>query len=285
MGTSNLRICISRLWAHLHHPWLLPDIAFGYLIDGLRGRIVLQTDTYSWLNAILYHSHFIDIWLRFTRTAQQINALDTPDKQQLRILDVGGGFGTMSNFLSSANKLLCNVDINMKALQRSNTNGIEAVAADGCHLPFHDDSFDIVVSVHALEHVPDVKKIGFCAELKRVARSYVIINCPADSTDGKYEGTLYDTRFLQQYRQRFKTDEPYTIEHLNSGLPNVAELTTLFPGATTSGQQNGDVWLRYMTFAFLPYIRFISGVYYKIFLARKENLPPYHACLLVYKKT
>ena len=284
MGTSNFRIGISRLRAHLHHPWLLPDLVLGYLINSLRGRIVFQAETYSWLYAILYHSYFIDGWLRLARTAQQINALDTLDKQQLRILDVGGGGGAINNFLSPANKLLCNLDINIKDLRRSNIDGIEAVAADGCHLPFHDDSFDIVVSVHTLEHVPEVKKIGFCSELKRVARNYVIINCPADSTAYEYKGTLYDTKFLQQYRQRFKKDEPYTIEHLNSGLPKVAELTTLFPGATISGQQNVDVWLRYMTLGFLPYIRFISGVYYKIFLASKENLPPYHACLLVYKK-
>ena len=89
---------------------------------------------------------------------------------------------------------------------------------------------------------------------------------------------------MEWYRKRFRKDEENTLEHLNSGLPKIEELVSLFPGASIIGKQNGEVWLKYMKQEMTPYIRFIAGLFYKLFLSKKDDLPPYHACLIMWGK-
>lgn len=176
------------------------------------------------------------------------------------------------------------LDLNSEALKRIDDSRISAVAGDGCRLPFKDNAFDVATSADSLEHVPDARKADYCRELKRVAKRYVIIHCPADSADGRFQGAACDARFLKCYRQRFKRDEPNTLEHLNSGLPKVEELCELFPGATIMGKQNTEVWLKYMTSGLMPYLRLITGLLYKLRLQETDDLQPYHACLLTWRK-
>ncbi|MCL0056314.1 class I SAM-dependent methyltransferase, partial [Dehalococcoidia bacterium] len=176
------------------------------------------------------------------------------------------------------------LDINAETLKRIGDSRISAIAGDGCRLPFKDNAFDVVTSVDSLEHVPGSRKADYCCELKRVAKRYVIIHCPADSSDGKFQGMAYDTKFLQWYRQFFKKDELNTLEHLKSGLPRVEELISIFQDATVMGKQNGEVWLRCMRWAWTPYLKFITGLCYKLHWRKRDNTPPYHACLLVWRK-
>jgi ubiquinone/menaquinone biosynthesis C-methylase UbiE len=60
------------------------------------------------------------------------------------------------------------------------SQGVESLTtfleADAEHLPFADKSFDVVISSHVLEHLPDFDQ-GF-RELCRVARKRVIVALP-----------------------------------------------------------------------------------------------------------
>lgn len=266
--------------ALLAKPYLLPDKALAYLLTTVSRSIHLRTNSFGWLHAILYTSR-IDVWQRYASVAEQIKAVS---QQPVRVLDVGGGVGTIEEFLDADHYNLCVLDIKMEALRGINNSQLAKVAANGCRLPVKDNSFDVVVSVDSLEHVPDPQKAEYCHELKRVARGYVIIHCPADSLDGEFQGTIYDTRFLEWFKQRFKKDEPNTIEHLKSGLPKVEQLTRFFPDATIVGKQNVQVWFKYMTLGRVPYLRFTNGLFYKLHLQKQDDQPSYHACLLVWRK-
>lgn len=270
----------SKLRALVAKPWLIPDKVLAYVLTTVSRSRRLRTDSFGWLHAILYTSR-IDVWQRYASVAEQIKWLN---ERPINILDVGGGAGTIEEFLDSAYYNLCVLDIKMEALRGISKSRLAIIAGDGCTLPLKDNSFDVVMSADSLEHVPDAKKANYCRELIRVARNYVIIHCPADSLDGKFQGTIYDTRFLEWYKHRFKKDEPNTLEYLKSGLPKIQELTRLFPRAIIMGKQNGEVWLRYMARARTPYLRFINGLFYKLRLQREDNTPPYHACLLVWRK-
>jgi len=185
----------------------------------------MDTRSFGWLQAILY-SMGIALWHRYASVAQQIKALG---ERPLTILDVGAYRGVINEFVNPDEHHLCLLDINAEALKMVGDSRLEAIAGDGCCLPFKDDSFDVVISVESLEHIPELKKAEYCRELKRVARRFVIIYCPADSADGRFQGTTYDVKLLQWYRQRFKKDDPNLMEHLNFRLPKVEELYSYLP--------------------------------------------------------
>lgn len=270
----------STLLSLIAEPWLVPDRAFAYFLTRLSSRVCLSTDSFGWLQAIHY-SRVIDLWLRYTSVAKQLELLD---ERSMTILDVGGSRGNIKEFVRAESCRFVILDINLELLRIGRQSSAEVVAGDGCHLPFKDGAFDVVVAVDSLEHVPDSKRAVYCHEMKRVAESYVIIHCPVDSSDGSFRGTAYDTTFLEWHRLKFGKDEPNTVEHLKYGLPKVEELQNLFPSAAIGGTQSGEIWLRCITWQYTPYKRLIVGLLYRFRLQKHDNSPPYHACLLVWRK-
>jgi len=279
LSKGALNLVRSRWRMLLGRPWLIADIALGYFLERLfcRSRNV---KSFGWPQAFLY-SWRIDLWRRYACVAQQIRSVGA---ENISILDVGGGRGTIKEFLNPDRYHLQVLDIKTETLRRVGDARLRVVAGDGTRLPFKDNSLDVVVSLDSLEHVPDVKKDGYCREIKRVAKRCVIIHCPADSSDGKFQGTAYDAKFLQWHRLRLNRNEPSTVEHLTCGVPKVEKLMSYFPGAICLGKQNVEVWLTYMKWCHIPYIRFIAGLLYKLLWVKKDDQPPYHACLLVWHK-
>jgi SAM-dependent methyltransferase len=77
-----------------------------------------------------------------------------------RILDLGGGDGTLRVPLAARGYAYVNVDLAPA--------GRGAVRGDAQRLPFRDDAFDVIVSGDSLEHFPDPRLA--VAEVKRVLR-------------------------------------------------------------------------------------------------------------------
>ena len=71
-----------------------------------------------------------------------------------------------------------------------------AVRAQPGRLPFADGSFDTVISLDALEHVPPADRAGFVTEVARVAARRAIIACPCD------EAAAFDDLLRRMYSRR-----------------------------------------------------------------------------------
>lgn len=81
------------------------------------------------------------------------------------LLDIGSGNGDISEYFAKRNRVRA-VDV---IDQRREPGAAEFVLVDSEHLPFPDNSLDLVLSHHVIEHVPD--QAQHLSEIRRVLRS------------------------------------------------------------------------------------------------------------------
>lgn len=101
------------------------------------------------------------------------------------VLDAGCGFNRIAPFLLDSNsaKEITGIDISPKQLAQTELylaeypkkDKIKTLVASAKHLPFLDDSFDLVISSECLQHIhlPSVQYA--IRELRRVSKKYVIL--------------------------------------------------------------------------------------------------------------
>lgn len=101
------------------------------------------------------------------------------------VLEVGCGTGAVLKKLSAdgLGSQFVGIEIGDSARTRTNQNGnesrsLEIHGYDGKHIPYEDESFDLVYATHVLEHVTDER--GFLHELRRVSRRYVYLEVPCE---------------------------------------------------------------------------------------------------------
>jgi hypothetical protein len=126
--------------------------------------------------------------------------------EPLSVLDVGGT-PIASKFLSGYQVVIANIE---------SQAGIQ-LQSDGTKLPCKDESFDVVISVDTLEHLPKVRRKALIDELLRVTESYAIVIAPfANGYNEVAETTLND--FLVNV---IGLEHPCLTEHLRNGLPDL----------------------------------------------------------------
>ncbi|MEH1816446.1 MAG: class I SAM-dependent methyltransferase [Nostoc sp.] len=102
-----------------------------------------------------------------------------------KVLDVGAGEGSLL-YQMSINKFaeeLYGVEISESGCQtirgKNISNIIDILKFDGYKIPYPDKYFDLIISIHVLEHVEYERQ--FLYELKRVAKN-VLIEVPLEHT-------------------------------------------------------------------------------------------------------
>lgn len=101
-----------------------------------------------------------------------------------RVLDAGCGDGALAFLLAAHGAHVVGCDISSPNVvqckekqNQTNLSNLEFLEADLENLPFPDSSFDLVVSSHVLEHLPDFNR-GL-RELLRVSKKRVIFAVPS----------------------------------------------------------------------------------------------------------
>jgi SAM-dependent methyltransferase len=104
-----------------------------------------------------------------------------------KVLEVGAGDGSILKYLSDAgfSPEYHAVEISDSGVAHIKNRSIKNMASvqlfDGYHLPFADDSFDLIILSHVLEHVEHERLL--LREIKRVSRNFVI-EVPIDYKPG-----------------------------------------------------------------------------------------------------
>lgn len=95
-----------------------------------------------------------------------------------KVLEVGAGDGSILKYLSDRNfapeyHAVEISDSGVQHIQSRSINGLKTVQEfDGYKLPFEDDSIDLIILSHVLEHVEHERLL--LREMKRVSRHFVI---------------------------------------------------------------------------------------------------------------
>ena len=135
-----------------------------------------------------------------------------------RVLDVGGVRGELDGFLASP-------------IETANVDGAADHLLTGGALPFADGSYDTVVSLDTLEHVPAGDRRRFFAECLRVASCRVVLCAPFGTDEHERLERTLDAR----HRERYGGPNPWLAEHLENGLPRCDLLDELVADAQDAG--------------------------------------------------
>lgn len=146
--------------------------------------------------------------LRYLPIAKKIRNLNISNP---KVLEIGSGSLGIAPYLG---RPVTGIDLNFSGPQ---TDLLTKIYGDVLKLPFKDQSFDVVLMVDVLEHIPVSKRINVIKETFRVAKHLFILAVPCGNLAQE------EDQFLAQYYKKIHNKQfPYYREHLDFGLPQCA---------------------------------------------------------------
>ncbi|MBI5192116.1 MAG: class I SAM-dependent methyltransferase [Nitrospirae bacterium] len=131
--------------------------------------------------------------------------------QKNKILEIGAGGLGIYPYLGEK---IYAVDVSFDSIRNDQ---VLMVSSNAQTLPFKDKTFDIVIAVDMLEHIPPLLRMNVIRELLRVAIKKVYIAFPS----GPY-AEAHDRKYHQYYMSKKGTSFHFFEEHLEYGLPDKA---------------------------------------------------------------
>jgi len=259
------------------------DLALSFIFGLTFHRLYSARNDHFGLAEALLCPRSVDCSTRYIAVSNELRRHDYHS-----LLDVGGGPGEISRYLPRDTSL-CVLDIEKETLLSSvRLDSFSTVThrracllvGDGCHLPFQDKAFDVVLSVDTIEHIPSEVRGQFLQELRRVGK-IVVLCFPVESEDRLYRAGEYDRNCQEIYRNRFGFEEPWTAQHIQSGHPKIEEIRTVFPTAKYIGHKNCDVWLKCQILQRKPIVGFLAGLMYYLYWTKRDNVPPYYEVIVI----
>jgi glycosyltransferase involved in cell wall biosynthesis len=135
-----------------------------------------------------------------------------------KLLDVGSGAYGLTTLLPSGWEVtVLDADFRDYGAADGAPADTNSIIGDVRWLPFADHSFDVVVAVDLLEHLPAEDRDRAIAEICRVALRRAVIACPAGA-----EALAVDRRIARHLDARGRALPGWLHEHLQNGFPEAA---------------------------------------------------------------
>lgn len=135
------------------------------------------------------------------------------ENPKLRILEVGSGGLGIAPYLK---RPVMGVDIKFEPPIHYQLKPIIGTATD---LKFKDNSFDAVISMDMLEHLPKQKRQTAILEMLRVAKSMMVIGVPCGKEAEKHDRKIHD-----EYKKKHQKEFRFSKEQLIYGLPEETDI-------------------------------------------------------------
>ncbi|HLH24855.1 MAG TPA: class I SAM-dependent methyltransferase [Chloroflexota bacterium] len=132
---------------------------------------------------------------------------------RLAVLDVGGFPGLSARFLPADWVVVVDPAI----VEAGSEPAAAYLRGSGLALPFQDASFDLVLSLDSLEHVPAAARPRYLSELGRVARRYVLLLAPFASAETERAEAL----LFEYVKLALHAEHQQLREHRDHGLPDL----------------------------------------------------------------
>ena len=100
---------------------------------------------------------------------------------------------------------------------------LKALEYSGSGFPFPDDSFDLVLSVDSLEHVPADQRPKMISEMIRAAAKAVVIVAPCGSN-----AAASDRELARYYKSIHGKSDKFFDDHIYNGLPEKDDVVKMF---------------------------------------------------------
>jgi SAM-dependent methyltransferase len=155
----------------------------------------------------------------------------------MALLEVGSGSGGVTEFLAHP---VTGVDPAFERTAERGTEWLRRLPGRATALPVADSSFDGVLCLEMLEHLPPDEREPALREMVRALRprGRLIATFPADATAAALDRWLDGA-----YRRRHGEEHPWVGEHLREGHPRTADLVAALeraggPGARVQVQKH-----------------------------------------------
>lgn len=163
-------------------------------------------NTLKKIKNLLLENYSTDIVLRY------FPVVDILKKEKLlenTMLEIGSGCSGITPFIK---KKVTGVDIEIACPP---SEYLTYINYKGDYLPFENNSFDVLVSVDTLEHIPPNLRPPHIDEMLRTARKAIIIHVPLGRFAETHDKSLYD-----YYKSIHKKEDKFFNEHVLYGLPD-----------------------------------------------------------------
>lgn len=138
---------------------------------------------------------------------EELNLLDS------KILEVGSGSLGITPYLK---RKIDGLDVDFSGPK---TILINRIKGNALSLPFRKNSYDVVISVDVLEHIPSNNRQEAIFEMLRVASKLAIIVVPTGELAEKQ-----DKELDLHWQKIFNTQNQFLKEHVQNGLPQIDEI-------------------------------------------------------------
>lgn len=168
----------------------------------------------------VFHKLQTEFKIRYLPVLREIKKNERAYSQ---ILEIGSGSLGLSRYTK---KSITGIDIHTRGPRYLN---MDLRAGDALNVPFAEKSFDLVVSIDVLEHLPKDKRQEAVSEVLRVTRKKAFVAFPCGGAARHWEARVFEE--LNKIRQASSAEKKtelekrywYLYEHMQHGLPSEKE--------------------------------------------------------------